>query len=113
MNFVRHNRKFQALVLLLLFVCYYSGISLFSHVHIVNGSSIVHSHLGSEAGHEHSDSQYAVIDFLSQFQSEEPGGFISTAEPFFSLSELCAERPQQVCLMDVDRLQDLRGPPQA
>ena len=59
------------------------------------------------------NSQYAVIDFLSQFQSEEPGGFISTAEPFFSLSELCAERPQQVCLMDVDRLQDLRGPPQA
>ena len=63
-------RKYSALILLVLFGCYYSGISMFSHVHIVNGSSVVHSHLGGTSEHSHSDSQYAVIDILSHFQTE-------------------------------------------
>lgn len=67
---MRRIRTYSAFVLLLLFCCYYSGISMHHHTHITNGSSIVHSHLGGDAQHEHSESQYAVIDILSQFHSE-------------------------------------------
>ena len=62
---------------MLLFSCYYSSISLFSHAHIVGGVSVVHSHFGGDSDHNHSDSQYAVIDILSQFQSESAAGTAS------------------------------------
>ena len=51
----------MALWLMVIFCSYYAGISMFSHTHIANGSSVVHSHLGGDADHDHSDSQYAVI----------------------------------------------------
>ena len=67
---MKKERAYKAVLLLLLFSCYYCGISMFSHAHILNGSSIVHSHFGGASDHEHDDSQYAVIDVLSQFQTE-------------------------------------------
>ena len=110
---MRHLRKYSAVILMLLFSCYYSGISMFSHVHIVNGSSVVHSHLGGGVDHEHSDSQYAVIDILSHFQSECAVDFISVGSPFFQLSESCSDYASPVCLGGVHAAILLRGPPQA
>lgn len=98
---------------MLLFSCYYSGISMFSHVHIVNGSSVVHSHLGGGVDHEHSDSQYAVIDILSHFQSEYAVDFISVGSPFFQLSESFVGYVSPVCPRDEHPAFLLRGPPQA
>lgn len=98
---------------MLLFSCYYSGISMFSHVHIVNGSSVVHSHLGGGVDHEHNDSQYAVIDILSHFQSECAVDFISVGSPFFQLSESFVGYVSPVCPGDEHPAFLLRGPPQA
>ena len=97
----------------MLFCCYYSGISMFSHVHIVNGSSVVHSHLGGGTEHDHSDSQYAVIDILSHFQSECAMDFCSTGLPFFKLSESVTGYSEPACLNGCRPVYSLRGPPQS
>lgn len=97
---------------MILFCCYYAGISMFSHTHIVNGSSIVHSHLGGDSGHDHSDSQYAVIDILSQFQSESAVDFCSVDTPFFSSSELVTAYIPSSHPNELQAVPTLRGPPQ-
>ena len=84
---MRRIRTYSAFVLLLLFSCYYLGISVFQHTHIAHGTSIVHSHLGGGSDHDHSDSQYAVIDILSNLQSEEAAGVFFDGAPFLLLSE--------------------------
>ena len=77
----------MTLGLLLIFGSYYAGVSMFAHTHIVHGSSVVHSHLGGDADHDHSDGQYAVIDLLSSFQSECAEYTFNLENPFFTLSD--------------------------
>ena len=110
---VKHIRKYSAAVLLLIFGCYYCGISMFSHTHITNGSSVVHSHLGGSSEHNHSDAQYAIIDILSYFQSEGAVCFHGLETPFVLLSESFTgyEAPSQ--LSEACPVHTLRGPPQA
>lgn len=110
---MRHIRTYSASFLLILFCCYYSGISMFAHVHVSHGSSIVHSHLGGDAEHDHSDSQYAVIDILSHFQSEGAVTFHSTECPFFQLSESHTAYEEPSHLNEVHAVHSLRGPPVA
>lgn len=71
--------KFFKISLLFLFIGFYSGITLFYHVHIVNGQVIVHSHFyKSDASdktpvkkHTHPLSAYDVIHDLNKMSSEE------------------------------------------
>jgi hypothetical protein len=107
------TRKHIAFFLTLIFCTYYAGISMFSHTHIVNSTSIVHSHLGGGASHDHSDSQYAVIDILSNFQSESAVLFHGFCTPFLLLSESHAEYVEPSYLSEVHSVGSLRGPPQA
>ena len=85
---------------------------MFSHAHIANGSSIVHSHLGGGADHNHSDSQYAVIDILSNFQSECAVVFHGMAAPMTQLSESSVGYLVPLHLSEVHSANALRGPPQ-
>lgn len=63
---MKNLRAYPAAILLLLFSCYYCGISLFSHAHIMNGSSIAHSHFGgSDAG---------IQNILNSFQRDFDSG---------------------------------------
>ncbi len=103
----------MALWLMVIFCSYYAGISMFSHTHIANGSSIVHSHLGGDADHDHSDSQYAVIDILSHFQSESAVGYHGVPSPFFQLSESYTVYDAPSCLKVELNGFTLRGPPLA
>lgn len=105
-------RTYLASLLLALFCCYFSGISLFSHVHIVHGGTVVHSHLGGNSDHNHSDGQYAVIDMLSLFQSEAAGELVSISSPLFYTSEICIDYSAQDTLKGAYSAQSLRGPPQ-
>ena len=105
-------RAYFASLLLVLFSCYFAGISMFSHVHIVNGGTVVHSHLGGDSEHNHSDGQYAVIDMLSLFQSEAAGNLPSISSPLFYSSEICIDYSAQDILSGVLSVQSLRGPPQ-
>ena len=107
-----HQRGHKALLLLLIFCSYYAGISMFSHTHIANGTSIVHSHLGGGADHNHSDSQYAVIDILSNFQSEGAVVFQGVDAPFCQLSESSVGYLVPLHLSEIHSANALRGPPQ-
>ena len=109
---MRTMRTYLASLLLALFCCYFSGISLFSHVHIVHGGTVVHSHLGGGSEHNHSDGQYAVIDMLSLFQSEAAGDLFSISSPLFYSSEICIGYSAQDILNGASSVQSLRGPPQ-
>ena len=108
-----HRRTYSAVFLLLLFCCYYSGISMFSHVHIINRASVVHSHLGGNAEHEHSESQYAIIDILSHFQTESALDHYVVGSPFVSSSELLFEHQEPSYINEEYSVYALRGPPQA
>ena len=47
------------------YVTYQVSITLFTHVHIVNGVMIVHSHPSSEKHHTHTTGQVILIAHLS------------------------------------------------
>ena len=96
-------RTYSAYLLWILFGCYYLSISLFSHAHIVGGDS----------DHNHSDSQYAVIDILSQFQSESAAGSCNAVSPFYLISEICTAYREAAHVCPVQNTNLLRGPPQA
>lgn len=50
-----HIRKWLAAFLLLIFGVYYTNVTLFYHTHIINGTTIVHSHCHSHQHHSTSD----------------------------------------------------------
>ncbi len=62
------------LLLLVLFIGYYSGISLFGHIHIVGGHVIVHSHFykttadssNSATNHSHQESDFELIQSFNK-----------------------------------------------
>lgn len=70
-GFRKHIRVW-ALCLATLFAAYYATTALFTHVHVVNGVMLVHSHPFSHS-HSHSDGQTLALHFLSTFSSLEPG----------------------------------------
>ena len=109
---MRHLRTYSAFLLLLIFGCYYSSISLFSHTHIVGGTSLVHSHLGGNSEHDHTEAQYVVINILSNFQSEAATDFCHTESPFYLISEICTEYSEPLYTGQVQDVNMLRGPPQ-
>jgi hypothetical protein len=110
---MRNFKRYLAVGLILIFRSYYAGISMFSHTHIANGSSVVHSHLGGTGNHDHSESQYAVIDILSQFQSESTAVYTGVPSPFFQLSESYIVHDAPVYLNVEQAVHTLRGPPMA
>ena len=65
------------LLLLSLFIFYYVSITFFTHSHVINGVTIVHSHYyqtensgkSSLPNHNHNESQISLISALSLFQS--------------------------------------------
>ena len=86
---------------------------MFSHTHISNGSSIVHSHLGGLSKHSHSDEQIAIIDILSNFQSEDAVCFNGLETPSIQLSESFTGYGAPQYLSQAHPVNTLRGPPQA
>lgn len=58
-------------LLLLLFIEYVGGMTLFMHSHVINGEQIFHSHIyngsAEQPNHSHSQQQVKVIAALSTF----------------------------------------------
>ena len=99
--------------MMVLFSCYYCGISMFQHTHITNGSSVVHSHLGGSSQHDHTQEQIAIIDILSTFQSECAPTPFSIDAPSFFIDSSCTAYIQTPLLLGAHSVLSLRGPPQA
>lgn len=50
----------------ILFIVYIGSISFFTHAHIVNGVTIVHSHpFDSDTNHEHTTAEFQLIQHLN------------------------------------------------
>jgi len=68
---LRHRAKqVTASLMLLLFVGYYADVNCFSHAHIINGVTIVHSHLHNAHHHDtnaggHTSAEITLIANLS------------------------------------------------
>ena len=97
--------------MLLLFVVYQVGITSFVHVHIVNGVTVVHSHLTVDNEHEHTANQVASIDYICHF-------VCSDVPECVTLKAVCSEfvqRQYAEALVSVVRIAVrafcLRGPP--
>ena len=66
------GKQIASRVLLVIFTLYYVNICFFYHGHIINGVTIVHSHIHSKAHAQtgtHGDAELTLISALSTFQS--------------------------------------------
>ena len=76
-------KNIGAVLLLLLFVGYWSGSNLFYHTHTYNGKTITHSHAFPDANSpRHSQQQAQLILSLSNIISTEPVTALSSLVPF-------------------------------
>lgn len=66
------KRIFIPLCMLALFVAYQASITLFAHVHYVNGVMLVHSHPSSDNQHTHTEGQIFTLAQMSSFVGVEP-----------------------------------------
>ncbi len=61
------RKRYWAFGLWFLFITYMSGLVLFSHSHVVNGTTIVHSHpFKKNVPHQHTTAEYQLLDLLCQ-----------------------------------------------
>lgn len=67
-----HIRELMAMAMLLLFVAYYGNATLFYHTHIINGVTIVHSHMHNNHHHDSSDGKHSAshITLISTLNSQ-------------------------------------------
>lgn len=65
------NRSVLSVFLLIVFLSYQAGISLFTHTHTINGFVVVHSHPYKGDNHIHTDAQIFAISHAATFCSEE------------------------------------------
>jgi hypothetical protein len=103
-------RKLLSLSILSIFLTYYASISFFSHTHIVDGVTIVHSHPFQTQ--QHSGKDVVLLQLLSHFLS--PGVAVPLSVGIF-LSLLYKITPdpdvQDPLIPSVQRIDSLRAPP--
>lgn len=60
-------RRLSAYCLPVIFLIYLGSVSLFTHSHIVNGSTIVHSHPGNAPDHSHTEGEFNILELITHF----------------------------------------------
>ena len=73
------KKIFIPLFLLTLFVGYQASISMFAHVHYINGGMIVHSHPSNDNQHTHTEGQILTMAQVSEWATVEPD-FVTLGE---------------------------------
>ncbi|MGM9704830.1 MAG: hypothetical protein ACI3YB_02410 [Prevotella sp.] len=68
----KNTRISVSLMLLTLFLVFKTGITMFTHIHIVDGVVVVHSHPYSDEHHTHSVEQIISIAQIATVQAMEP-----------------------------------------
>ena len=66
------KKLFIPLFLLTLFVSYQVSITMFAHVHYINGVMIAHSHPSTDNQHTHSEGQILTLAQVSEWATVEP-----------------------------------------
>ena len=74
---MKHQRRYIviSLFLLTLFVAYQASIMHFSHIHVINGVMIVHSHPSTDNQHTHTEGQALTLAHISHWSGVEPTDF--------------------------------------
>ena len=67
----KRTRIITSLLLLTLFVAYQVNITMFAHVHYVNGVMLVHSHPSADSQHTHTESQILTLAHVSHWSGLE------------------------------------------
>ena len=102
---------FIPLFLLTLFVAYQASITMFSHIHYVNGVMIVHSHPSADDEHTHTASQILTLAQVSEWTGTEPV-FVTLAEVSLSVFDtLECERKSRTLTDLYAHFISLRAPP--
>lgn len=86
-------RNIMRFFLPVLFLTYLVAVTSFTHTHMVNGVTIVHSHpYDKHAKHHHTAVEFQLIRLLSIFESDGAGGFnfLSVFIPIFFFALLVA-----------------------
>jgi len=65
------TKKIISIFFVALFISYYISISLFSHLHVINGATITHSHIHTDKHHDtknggHTEHSITLIALISQ-----------------------------------------------
>ena len=60
------------LFLLTLFLAFQVSITMFSHIHYINGVMVVHSHPSTDSQHTHTEGQVLTMAHISSFDGIEP-----------------------------------------
>ena len=68
----KRRHIFLPLFLLTLFLAYQVSITMFSHVHYINGVMIVHSHPSADNQHTHTEGQILTMAQIASFDGVEP-----------------------------------------
>ena len=108
---LKKRHIFIPLFLLTLFVAYQVSITMFSHVHYVNGVMIVHSHPSADNEHMHTDAQILSLAQVSEWTGTEPS-FVTLGEVSLSVFDtLECERISRMFTDWYSHSVSLRAPP--
>lgn len=108
---MKRIKELIPLLLLGLYLSYQAGITMFTHVHYVNGVMIVHSHPSKDKQHTHTTEQYLLIHQLSQAQMLEavsPQQLCCPEQHYIIIKEKTDTTPKQNVM---PRQNQLRAPP--
>lgn len=109
-------RRFTGVLLLMLFVSYYSSVTLNVHSHIVDGTIITHSHLHSDSHHSTEDGGHTKqsVNFIAHLSDLEYTGSVVCEVP--APDKFCIDEGitgQNDCWINQIHLENLslRAPP--
>ena len=72
----KSRQLYLPMFLLTLFLAYQVSITMFSHVHYINGVMIVHSHPSADSQHTHTEGQVLTMAHISSFDGVEPVSYV-------------------------------------
>lgn len=99
------------LMLLILFVTYQVSITMFAHMHYVNGVMIVHSHPSTDNEHTHTEGQILTLAQMSEWVGTEPV-FVTLSEVSLSVFDILECEREAKALSDLfSHSISLRAPP--
>lgn len=111
---MRGIRKHTGTLLLLLFVSYYGGITLFRHAHQLGENTIVHSHpYSGSCEHTHSAGELRFIQQLSLFLSLAVAGVVFLFKRSILVITLFFPGTVSRPVQNIPNANALRGPPEA
>ena len=110
----RKSKQIISCFLIVIFTLYYANICFFYHNHVINGTTIVHSHFHTKAHTKtgtHTDGELTLISVLSAFQASQVvllffglGVFLFLQTIILSFLKDSAESQPAACI-------SLRAPP--